>query len=83
MFLIFLVPGDEHSCALICLPCLKSGGSGTLLVVFKYLPTTVASLVVIAATEKERVPCMNKCARNNWCESYSSELSYLPKTAVL
>lgn len=51
-----------NGCALICFPCLKSGVSGTLLVVFKYLPTTVACLVVITAIEKECVPCMNKFA---------------------
>lgn len=69
-----------NGCALISerrsFPHLKCGGvPDTLLVVLKYLPTATACLVLIAATEKECVLCVNKCACKIPCEPYFSGFS--------
>lgn len=68
-----------NGCALICFPCLRGGVSDTFLVVLKYLPTAAACLVVIAAAEKECVPCMNKCAVIAGVKATLVSLSILPR----
>lgn len=62
---------------------LKGGGvPDALLVVLEYLLTATACLVVITATEKECVLCVNRCACKGLCETYFSGPSCPPKTTV-